>query len=264
MFGLCDPFPGNEQERKFVEESNRAMRRKYALGEYAFEYVCIGEEYLCLTRHSRIRCRRCSLEGRRAQVREEVAWLEAVWAKEEQEIFRLVSEWKKRKREEEEAEEKEKEEEEAEERKFREEERRWIEAQGEDSEAGSDDTIPAKDASDDTIPAQDPIPAQVQSSPRPGPAQSESQTRVLDQILDTPPSSSSTWTRPHPGRAPTTIPDTPSTPEDIWAMVDGFNRAPITPGCFSDWRGWAPPEPEPGTSVRRNWGLKRRCAGTGD
>ena len=281
MLRLCDPFPGNAQEQKFVEESNRAIRRKYALGEYALEYVCYGNEFLCLS-NSRVRCRRCSLEARREHVRAELAWLETVWAKEEQEIFPLVSEWKKRKREEEEEEEKEKEEEEAEKRKFREkeeeeerkfreeQERRWWigggggppqgeEEEEENSESGSDDTVPAQVTG---------FPAQVQSSPRPGPAQSEfqtrvqssprpglaqSQARVLDQILDTPPSSRV----PVPGASrssPVPVPPTPSTPEDIRRMVDGFNvRTPVTPpGCFGD------PSPErPRTSVRRNWGLKR-------
>ena len=91
MLGLCDPFPGNEQEQMFVEESNRAINRKF-VEDSRLEYVCFGEEHLCLTRHSRIRCRRCSLEARREHVRAELAWLETVWAKEEQEIFPLVSE----------------------------------------------------------------------------------------------------------------------------------------------------------------------------
>jgi hypothetical protein len=284
MLGLCDPFPGNEQEQKFVEESNRAIRRKYALGEYALEYVCYGKEFLCLS-NSRVRCRRCSLEARRAHVRAELAWLETVWAKEEQEIFPLVSEWKKRKREEEEEEEKEKEEEEAEKRKFREEEeeeerkfreeqeRRWWigggggppqgeEEEEENSESGSDDTVPAQvtgfpaqvQSSPRPGPAQSESQTRVQSSPRPGPAQSESQARVLDQILDTPsPGPAQVQSRSRP--VPVPVPPTPSTPEDIRRMVDGFNvRTPVTPpGCFGD------PSPErPRTSVRRNWGLKRR------
>ena len=88
MLRLCDPFPGNEQERKFVEESNRAINLKYQ----ALEYICV-DSFACLEGGSRILCKRCSLELRRQCVRNEVAWLEHEWKKEEEgKIFPLVSE----------------------------------------------------------------------------------------------------------------------------------------------------------------------------